>query len=208
MSVEPPAVPAVPDLPRPRAASRRPRRTALAPVATAALALAPVAQAAGPYASGRVYAEVQVGGGNVRVSDLQFYPILGGVTVGAYVRPGIGLELHADGGIDTDEDGGFELGLDGAAGASVRFESPPTRRTSGFATLGYVVYTLSQRPDGAVGDDAEVDEDFTGLRASLGVVQRFERVPALSASAEFRTWYTEDGLHVTSLLLGLRLSAP
>ena len=197
------------------ASSRRHRARRAASHARGALALAaglalasaaPGAAAAGPYASGRAYLEVQAGGGNVRVSDLQFYPVIGGVTVGVYVRPGIGVELSADGGIDADEDGGFELGLDGAAAASLRFESSPTRSTSGYVTLGYVAYTLSQERE--AGGGAEIDEDFGGLRASVGVVQRLKRAPALSVSGEFRTWYTEDGLHLTALLLGLRLSAP
>ena len=184
----------------------------VAPVAlAAALALAGVglasdARGAGPYASGRVYAEVQVGAGNVDVSGLRFYPPIGGVAVGAYVRDGIGVELHADGGIDVDDDGGFELGLDGATGLGVRFESPPTRGTSGYITLGYSAWTLSQEPAGP--GTGEVDEDFTGARASIGLVKRLERVPALSLSAEYRAWYVDDGLSVTSLLLGLRLSAP
>ena len=201
-------VPAPSPLGRSGASGAAPRaRGALAVAAALALAaVAPGTAAAGPYASGRAYLEVQAGGGNVRVSDLQFYPVIGGVTVGVYVRPGIGVELSADGGIDADEDGGFELGLDGAAAASLRFESPPTRSTSGYVTLGYVAYTLSQERE--AGGGAEIDEDFGGLRASIGVVQRLKRVPALSVSGEFRTWYTEDGLHLTALLLGLRLSAP
>ena len=198
------AAPSVPPC-RPRGAPR----AALAAVAAGALAFVGVPSAAAdqPYASGRLYAEAQVGGANVEVSNLRFYPLLGGVTVGAYVAPGIGLELHAEGGIDADDDGGFELGLEGAAGAALRLESPPVGGTSGYVTLGYAVWTPSLEPESG-GAGAEVDEDFTGPRASIGLVQRLRRVPALSVSAEYRAWYTDDGLRMTALLLGLRLSGP
>ncbi len=176
--------------------------------ALAALGIAP-ARADDLYASGRVYLEGQVGAANVRVADLQFYPLLGGITAGVYVRPGIALELHAEGGIDGDDDFGFELGFESAAGAGVRFESPPIRRASGYITLGYATWTLSQElVEPVAGDERRLEDDFGGLRASIGAVQRFERVPALSASAEFRTYYNDDGVRATALLLGLRLSAP
>ncbi len=42
-------------------------------------------------AEGPVYGELQLGAGMVSHSELDFYPVFGTVSLGAYVFPGIGL---------------------------------------------------------------------------------------------------------------------
>jgi len=159
------------------------------------------------YVGGPLYAQAGIGIGGVRVGELDFYPAFVTATLGAYVLPGIGLELHADAGFREGRDDGFELELPLAYGAGVRFESPPERGLAGYIVLGYVAFeaeqALRENPSATT-----VDEDFAGGRVSIGLVQRFERVPGLLLSAEYRKYAVEDGLDLDALVIGLRVNAP
>lgn len=160
-------------------------------------------------ADGPVYAEVQLGAGGVRNSDLNFYPIFGSANVGVYVRPNIGIELFADTGVSSDEAGGFDMEIEQAYGIAARFQSPPIHGVQGYIVLGAVNYTLDQSASAAGSLPAsQINDDFTGARVSVGLMQRLKRVPNMQVSFEYRHYNADEPLRLDALVLGLRVNTP
>lgn len=160
-------------------------------------------------AEGSVYGELQLGAGGVSHSDLDFYPAFGSVTLGAFVLPGIGVEVFADSDVASGSDGNFDLEIDQAYGIAARFQSPPMRGLQGFIVLGMVDYTLNQQSDlvGTV-TARTISEDFRGARVSVGIMQRLTRLPYLQFTAEYRHYNADEPLRVDALVFGLRVNAP
>lgn len=184
--------------------TRRFRRRRLLPVTFACAVLATAGEAT---ADSPVYAEAAVAASGVRHSDVDFYPIFGSVTLGAYVWPGIGVELFADRGIAEDEKRGFDLSLEEAEGAALRFRSPEDNGLSGYIVLGYVDFMIEQERADA-GDDRALEVELSGARVSIGVSQRLRAVDSLIVSAEYRNYYTEEDVRVDGLLLSLGWNLP
>jgi len=157
-------------------------------------------------ADGPVYGELQVGVGGVYHSDLNFYPRFATASLGAYVLPNIGLELFADTGFAPGDDEDFELDIEQAYGIALRFQSPPWQGLSGFIVAGAVNYTLDQSLDSA--DSPSVNEEFTGARVSVGIMQRLKRLPGLLLTVEYRHYNADEPLKVDALVLGWRVNAP
>lgn len=160
-------------------------------------------------ADGPVYAELQFGAGGVSHSDLNFYPTFGSLNVGVYVLPNIGIELFADTSIGSDRTGDFDLELEQAYGIAARFQSPPVRGVQGYIVLGAVNYTLDQisQPSGNL-PTSSINEDFTGARVSVGLMQRLKRTPNLLVSFEYRHYNAGEPLRLDALVLGLRVNTP
>ncbi|MGQ7843339.1 hypothetical protein ACUNV4_02600 [Granulosicoccus sp. 3-233] len=160
-------------------------------------------------ASGPVYAELQLGAGGLDNSDLSFYPTFGSVNVGLFVLPNIGIELFADTGLSTDRSGDFELEVEQAYGIAARFQSPPVRGTQGYIVLGAVNYTLEQTAAAAGALPASsINEDFTGARVSIGIMQRLQRARNMLVSFEYRHYNAGEPLRLDALVLGLRFNTP
>ncbi|MFK7861114.1 MAG: outer membrane beta-barrel protein [Granulosicoccus sp.] len=160
-------------------------------------------------AEGPVYAELQIGASGVRHSDLEFYPVFGTVSLGAYVAKNIGIEVFADSSVSSDDDEGFELDIEEAYGVALRLQSQPINNVQGFIVLGAVNYTLNQESllsSGVSGLPA--NEEFEGMRVSVGLMQRFERVPGLLFTAEYRHYNADEPLRVDALVFGFRVNAP
>ena len=160
--------------------------------------------AASAQANDRLYGELHLGANGIRYSDLGLYPISGSVTLGAFVWPGIGLELFADQGFNTDSERSFDIGLEQAYGVATRFQSPEMGGTSGYIVLGYADFTVEQEQDGR----ATISEGFTGARASIGLMQRLRQFPSLQISAEYRNYYVDEPVRVDGFYLGLRWNRP
>ena len=160
-------------------------------------------------AEGPLYGEVHLAAGGVQHPNLDFYPIFGSVTVGAFVMPGIGLEVFADTNLKSDERSGFDLEVEHAYGIAARFQSPPVNGVQGYITLGWVNFAVEQRSSGTPSLAASsVSEDFTGGRVSIGLMQRLKRFRNLLVSMEYRHYNADDPLRVDALLLGLRVNTP
>lgn len=159
-------------------------------------------------ADGPVYGELQLGAAGLSNDDLDFYPGFGGINAGFYVLPNIGLEVFADTAVQADSKGGFEMEIEQAYGIGVRFQSPPTRGTQGYIVLGAVNYTLDQQSVNALNQaQTAINEDFTGARISIGLMQRLKRAPYLQVSAEYRHYNADEPLRVDAFVLGLRVNA-
>lgn len=152
----------------------------------------------------RPYVEGYVAGGGISVEDLDFVPFFAGITAGVFLRPGIGLEVHADGPLSAGEDGGFDLTYENAFGIAARFQSPPQRGVSGYVVLGYTQFSLEQESDGVPVAGADIDEDFGSGRLSIGLSARLTRLPRVSITAEFRRLFTNGSLDVDAFVLGVR----
>ncbi len=160
-------------------------------------------------ADGPLYGEVQLAAGGVQHSDLDFYPLFGSVSVGAFLMPGIGVELFADSGIESDRRGGFNLEVEEAYGIAARFQSPPARGVQGYIVLGWVNFTVDQQARATASlSGSSINEDFTGARVSVGVMQRLQRFRNLLVSFEYRHYNADEPLRLDALLLGLRVNTP
>lgn len=163
-----------------------------------------IAQAEGP-----LYADVQVAAAGVSHSNLDFYPAFASVSAGLFVREGIGLEVFADSGIRSDRKNGFDLEVTEAYGFGLRLQSPPVRRIQGYMVLGAVNFTVNQQANATASlGGSLINGDFTGLRVSLGVMERLERWDNVLVTLEYRHYNADEPLNVDSLLLGLRVNTP
>lgn len=155
-------------------------------------------------AEGRVYGEIQLGAAIITNADLQFSPGFASLSAGAFVFPGIGVELFADTGVVSGEDNDFDFDIDSAFGVGIRFQSPPQRGVQGYIVLGAVNYTLEQEsPSGQ-----RVSGDFTGARVSVGLMQRLVLFPNILVTAEYRHYNADEPLKLDGLLIGLRFNTP
>lgn len=160
-------------------------------------------------ADGPVYGELQLAAGGVQNSDLDFYPIFGSVSAGVFLFPGIGLEIFADTSLRSDNDGPFNMDIEQAYGVAARFQSPPTYGIQGYIVLGAVSYTLDQDSKASAAfDSSSVNREFSGVRVSVGLMQRLKSVPNLLVSFEYRHYNADEPLRVDALVLGLRVNAP
>jgi len=159
-----------------------------------------------PQASSPLYGELHFGAGGVRHSDLDFFPLFASFTAGFFVVPNIGLEVFADAALADEDNAGFDMELSSAFGVALRLQSPPRAGLSGYVVVGMVDYTLTQTPRGSSADNRAIEEDFRGARVSVGVMQQLRRVPALSVSAEYRSYYADQPIKVDSIVFGLRVS--
>lgn len=160
-------------------------------------------------ADGPLYADLQFAAAGVNHSNLDFYPQFASVSAGVFLRPGIGLEVFADSGLSSDRKSGLELEVENAYGIAIRLQSPPIRRVQGFIVLGAVNYSIKQSATGPSSQFGSLIEgDFTGMRVSLGLVERLERWENVLLSLEFRHYNVDEPLRVDALLLGLRVNTP
>lgn len=159
-------------------------------------------------ADGPVYAELNLGAGGIKNGDLDFYPMFGGINIGVYLVPNIGLELFADSGINSDHSHGFEMDLEQAYGIAARFQSPPIRGVQGYIVLGAVNFTLDQSSEASGAQPAtSINEDFTGARVSVGLMQRLVQAPNTQVTIEYRHYNAGEPLRLDGLVLGLRVNA-
>lgn len=152
----------------------------------------------------RLYGEARMGAGGVRHSDLDFYPVFGSFSVGAFIVDNIGIEGFIDTRISDDEADDFQLGVTEAFGAAVRFQSPPQNGLHAYILLGYVDFDIRQQESGR----EALRENFTGARFSVGVNQRLNVIPGLIFGVEYRNYYADSGITVDGLSLGLRYEMP
>ena len=161
------------------------------------------------HADGPIYGELNLGAGGVAHSDLEFTPVFGSISAGAYVYENIGVELFLDSGIRAGEDSEFTLDIEQAYGLGLRLQSPPIDGVRGYVVLGVVNYTVEQKLDiSSSSARAPVDGDFTGFRASIGLMQRLKRFPAVQFTAEYRHYNADEPIRLDAIVLGFRFNAP
>jgi len=164
------------------------------------IALIFLCSAASVQADLKLYGEARLGAGGVRHSDLDFYPTFGSFSLGAFIFENIGVEGFVDVPLSADDEGDFDLDVTQAAGAAVRFQSPAQNGLHAYILLGFVAFTLEQEED----ERATVEEDFTGARVGIGVSQRLRQFPGFIFGVEYRNYFTDTGVTVDGLSVGLR----
>jgi hypothetical protein len=160
-------------------------------------------------ADGPLYADLQFAVAGVSHSSLDFYPQFASVSAGVFLRRGIGLEIFADSGLGSDRKRGFDVEVENAYGIAVRLQSPPTRRVQGFIVIGAVNYSMKQTAaaTNTLGGSS-IEGDFTGMRISVGILERFEHWDNVLLSLEYRHYNADDPMRVDALLFGLRVNTP
>ena len=148
----------------------------------------------------KFYGEARLGAGGVRHSDLDFYPTFGSFSAGVFIFENIGVEAFVDAPLAADTSGDFEVDIVEAAGAAIRFQSPPRNGVNAYMLLGFVNFELEQEEDGA----GTLEEDFSGARVSIGLNQRLKRFPGVLFGAEYRNYFSDSGITVDGISLGLR----
>lgn len=160
-------------------------------------------------AEGPLYADLQLAAAGVSHSNLDFYPQFASVSAGVFLRPGIGVEIFADGGLASDRKEGFNLEIENAYGIAIRLQSPPIRRVHGYIVLGAVNYSIKQTASSTASlGGSSIEGDFTGMRVSVGMVERLERWENVMLSLEYRHYNADDPMRVDALLIGLRVNTP
>jgi len=160
-------------------------------------------------AEGALYADLQFSVAKVNHSELEFYPQFASVSAGVFLYPGIGIEVFADGGLGSDRRSGLDLEIENAYGIAIRLQSPPVRRVQGFIVLGAVDYTINQSASATSSSvGSSIDGNFTGLRVSVGLLERLERWENVLLSLEYRHYNADEPLQVDALLLGVRVNTP
>lgn len=163
-----------------------------------------IAQADGP-----LYADVQFAAAGVNHSNLDFYPGFASFSAGLFVRKGIGFEVFADSGIRSDRKNGFDFEVTEAYGFGLRLQSPPVRRIQGYMVLGAVNFSVKQEANATASlGGSLIQGDFTGVRVSLGLMERLERWNNVLVSLEYRHYNADEPIHVDAILLGLRVNTP
>jgi len=72
-----------------------------------------------------------------------------------------------------------------------------------------VNFTLDQTLTNAAASQVnDVNEEFTGLRVSVGLMQRLQRVPNTLVTAEYRHYNADGPLRLDAIVLGLRINTP
>lgn len=158
-------------------------------------------------ASVQLYAEARLGAGGVRHSNLDFYPGYTSFSAGLFVFDNIGIEAFVDAPTTDFKRGDFTLDVTEAAGVAVRLQSPAQRGLQAYVLLGYVDFTLEQEQSGNA-DRRSLKENFNGIRAGIGVNQRLEWLHGLIFGAEYRNYYTDSGITVDGVSIGLRYEMP
>jgi hypothetical protein len=160
-------------------------------------------------ADGPLYADLQFAAAGVNHSNLDFYPQFASVSAGVFLRPGIGLEIFADSGLVSNRKSGFDLEVESAYGVAVRLQSPPIRRVHGFIVIGAVNYSIKQTATAtSILGGSSLEDDFRGMRLSVGLIERLERWDNVLLSLEYRHYNADDPMSVDALLFGLRVNTP
>jgi len=154
----------------------------------------------------KFYGEARLGASGVRHSELDFYPTFGSFSVGAFVFENIGIEGFVGTSISSHEADGFDLDVTQSSGAAVRLQSPAQLGgLEAYILLGYVNFNLEQVSDF---DERLVSSSFNGVRVGIGVHQRLKSVNGLIFGVEYRNDFSDSGITVDGLSLGLRYEMP
>ncbi len=130
-------------------------------------------------------------------NSVELRPVLGSVSAGYWVRPGIGIELEAGVGLADDSVGSLDLDFESQLGINLRLESMPVSRFAAFALFGYVRSSY----DVSVGGSSS-SITLPGGRLSLGMTYLIN--PFLRIEAGL-THHDYDGdTRVNSFRFGLR----
>jgi len=168
-------------------------------------AAAPVfAQQKNPALKG-VYASLNVALGGVRHSSVDFNPGFASIAAGAWLWPGIGLEVFLDKGLGAGSDGDFELEITGASGIAARFQSPPSGGIFAYMLLGVVSTRLEQLEDDTRGA-RRVVQNYRGGRVSIGLGRELRMIPGGRLTAEYRNYFVDDDLQIDALSMGLQVN--
>jgi len=73
--------------------------------------------------------------------------------------------------------------------------------------LGYVDFTLEQEENGLLGQRT-VTQSFDGVRFSLGIQQQLQTFRGLIVGLEYRNYFSDSGIIVDGLSIGLRYELP
>ena len=151
-----------------------------------------------------LYADLQYTLGGVKHSDINFNPGFGTLGVGAWIRPGIGIEGFIDQGSSSSREGNFDLQLEQASGVNLRFQSPLTGGgVFSYVLLGMVSVDVIQDESDERGQ-RRVRQGFEGVRVSLGFGIEFRRLEALSLTGEYRYYAVDEDIQIDGISVGLR----
>ncbi len=156
------------------------------------------AQAIGPF-----YGELRLGAAGVRYSDLDFYPSFASINAGVFVKNNIGLEAFIDAPLSDETKDAFEVGITRATGFGIRLQSPPRLGTEAYISFGYVAFTIDQFENDERGQRT-VTQSFGGASVRIGIQKQLQISRQLKAGLEYRNFYSDSGVTVDGLSLGLR----
>jgi len=173
---------------------------------SALLATSSVQAAGGTPLYARLYGDVQFTLVGARHSTINFYPGSVSVSGGAWIRPGVGIDVFADEGAFSDRDGDYEFEVTNASGVAGRFQSPARNGFFAYVLLGLVNVRLVQEENSETPDSRTVVQNYQGGRFSVGIAQQLRFARNLIVTGEYRNYFVDKELQLDALSLGLRLS--
>lgn len=135
------------------------------------------------------------------VGPAEFHPLAAGGRIGAYLEPGVGLELHAMTGVNDDKDIDIDSELSYTVGMAARFESPESEGGKIYFLLGYALSELDVSRSGTGKPGTVSFDDFSyggGLEFRLGKTRK------LYMNLQMVRFYSDNGIDLDAVSLGLR----
>ncbi|OED39785.1 hypothetical protein AB833_14340 [Chromatiales bacterium (ex Bugula neritina AB1)] len=134
------------------------------------------------------------------VADGEFTSAIGVLSVGYWIREGIGLELEAGTGLTDDSINSLELSVESLVAANLRLESPPMEDIAAYVLLGASAIRLDSDFSGI--PDSSVDSSLTGFRGAIGLT--FNLSPSWQLDAGFTHHEYNSDVSINSFRLGMR----
>lgn len=142
------------------------------------------------------YLGLGINGYDIQLNEESFFPRQVKLHAGHWIRPGIGLEIHAGGGAGSYNSEGLEIGVDNYVGALVRWQSTSSRIARAYILTGYGQLEL----------DGEVDntgfpgnETFDGPVLGIGLMFAWNKTTPWSAGLGYSHYFLEDDMTTESI---------
>lgn len=152
-----------------------------------------------------VYTDLQLALGGVQHSDVDFNPGFASFSLGVWLWKGIGLEVFADKGLNSGNDGDFDLEITDASGIAARFQSPSSDGIFAYLVLGVVKTRIEQSEDDNTVQPVVV-QNYRGGRISIGLGRELQIIPGGRLTAEYRNYFVDEDLQMDALSVGLQLN--
>jgi len=167
----------------------------------ALLLLMPVLPA---HAIGPLYGELRLGAAGVRHSDLDFYNSFASINAGVFIKNNIGIEAFVDAPLSEKTKGAFKVGVPRASGFGVRLQSPSRLGTEAYVSFGYVAFSIDQFENDDRGQRT-ITQSFEGASIRVGIQKQLQVSKHLKFGVEYRNFYSDSGVSVDGLSLGLQM---
>lgn len=147
------------------------------------------------------YGELGYARTGVEITDIDFNPAIARISVGGWLKEGVGMEISHAVSASDDSVQGLDIDVSQLTTLVLRLQSPEELGIKAYMLLGYSAFTL----DGTRGNAGfPGEEDFSGPMAALGFLFPLRAAAPLSISLEYSQHFSDDDLDLNMLAAGIR----